>query len=99
VFNMTSKRYRNITRGGFLAVGLLLFGHSTAAPTPGSIQVHVVGAGSGQGEIGCALFASPDGFPMSPGKATTRWQRPNSGSATCRFDGLEPGRYAVAVSQ
>lgn len=48
------------------------------------------------GEIGCALYKSGDGFPSDPAHGLGRFV-PAAATVTCRFDGLAPGRYAVAV--
>jgi uncharacterized protein (DUF2141 family) len=81
------------------AATLLLLSCTTAVSAPSaSIQVQVLGVESENGEIGCALFHSAEGFPMSPERAITRWHPPGKGSATCHFEDLEPGSYAVAVS-
>ncbi len=62
------------------------------------LVVKVVGIRSGTGEIGCALFRAPDGFPMDPAQAVVQWQPARPGELECRFNGLKRGVYAVAVS-
>lgn len=64
----------------------------------GALEIQVVGISSKQGEIGCALYRSANGFPMDPSKAVQTWQPASPGRVTCRFDGLAPGTYAVALS-
>ncbi|MEM1203817.1 MAG: DUF2141 domain-containing protein [Acidobacteriota bacterium] len=71
-------------------------------PVPSAVAadliVTVSGAKTDEGEIGCALYASADGFPMDPEPATRQFHTPRAGSAECRFEGVEPGTYALAVS-
>lgn len=51
-------------------------------------------------QVGCALFASADGFPSDRGKALAVQQASvSSGEAVCRFEGLADGAYAVAILQ
>jgi uncharacterized protein (DUF2141 family) len=49
------------------------------------------------GEIGCALFASADGFPNEPEKGRGVRVPASGTAATCVFDDVVPGTYAVAV--
>ncbi len=51
-----------------------------------------------QGSVGCTLYSSEAGFPMDASKAQTQQWHPAAADVTCRFDNLEPGLYAVAVS-
>ncbi len=63
------------------------------------LVVKITGVRSDAGEIGCALYASPDGFPMDlPRALAGQWQPARSGGVECRFPGLKRGIYAVAVS-
>ncbi len=63
------------------------------------IVVAVHGVASDIGEIGCALFSEPKGFPLNTSSATMQWYPAHRSGVTCRFTGLNPGMYAVAVSQ
>jgi uncharacterized protein (DUF2141 family) len=48
--------------------------------------------------VGGTVFRSPDGWPEDNSKAVVHKPFPISGNqATLTFDGLPPGRYAVAV--
>jgi uncharacterized protein (DUF2141 family) len=64
----------------------------------GDLVVTVSGVSSDQGEIGCALFRSGDGFPMDSSKAESLWIKAKPGTVECRFANVEPGGYAIAVS-
>src|SRR5262249_36120643 len=62
-----------------------------------TITVNVSTFRNGKGALGCRLYAGPDGFPK---KLTHKLQQivPIRGaSATCKFTGVAPGTYAVAV--
>ena len=51
-----------------------------------------------EGLVLCALYKGEDGFPGKPERAFQRALSPiKETSATCRFEGLPAGRYAVAV--
>jgi uncharacterized protein (DUF2141 family) len=50
------------------------------------------------GRIGGALFSGAQGFPMDNGCARSAWMPAQAQGVTCRFAGLAPGRYAVAVA-
>ncbi len=49
------------------------------------------------GEVACALFATPEGFPDAASKSRGVVHPAKGTSATCTFDGVAPGTYAVAV--
>lgn len=50
-----------------------------------------------KGEVACALFATPEGFPDAASKSRGVVHPAEGTSATCTFDGVAPGTYAVAV--
>ena len=62
------------------------------------ITVSIVGIEADGGEIGCALYSGHAGFPMDDSSARVQWQDARRSGVECRFDGLVPGSYAVAVS-
>lgn len=54
---------------------------------------------SGEGSIGCLLFNAERGFPGDSAVAVLRRVQPaNTAGVTCRFEGIAPGTYAVAVA-
>jgi len=73
-------------------------GTSAYAGNAAVLEISVTGIASRKGEIGCALYAGPEGFPMQPAKATQHWQPANPAGVTCRFEGLARGSHAVAPS-
>jgi uncharacterized protein (DUF2141 family) len=63
-----------------------------------AIVVQVTGLKTDAGQIGCAVFAKEDGFPNETGKASKQmFIKPKGKKATCSFDALKPGTYAVSV--
>lgn len=81
--------------GLVVLLGALLMPASAAAA---ELLVRVGGLAAADGQVGCALFSGPDGFPMDNGRAQQQWQPARAGGVSCRFEGLAAGRYAVAVS-
>jgi uncharacterized protein (DUF2141 family) len=71
---------------------------SSADPAAANLIVTVTGIKSAEGQIGCGLFRSAEGFPMKSEKAVMRWQPALKGSVVCRFENLAPGQYAVSAS-
>jgi uncharacterized protein (DUF2141 family) len=60
------------------------------------LTVHVVNLRNDSGQAGCMIFATPDGFPTSPDKALSKqFVKIANKSATCVFDDLRPGTYAL----
>lgn len=69
-----------------------------ALPQANAIQVEIEGFRNDRGQVFCALFSSPDGFPKESQKATARVVSRISGKkATCEFLGIMPGTYAVSA--
>ena len=64
----------------------------------GEVVVSVSGETGGPGEIACALFAKPEGFPLGLSSAALRRGPAGADGEACRFAGVAPGEYAVAVS-
>jgi len=86
-----------------IALATLAIAIGSVAPRRGyaeegrTITVNVSTFRNAKGALGCRLYAGPDGFPK---KLTHKLQQfvPIRGpSATCRFTGIAPGTYAVAV--
>ncbi len=60
--------------------------------------VTVSGIPDTRGDVRCAVFRSADGFPMQAARATLLRQPAQTANLEFRFEGLAPGRYAVAVA-
>jgi uncharacterized protein (DUF2141 family) len=68
------------------------------ASTKGTLTVTVWNIQNDDGQIGCSLYSKEDGFPSDAKKADERmFVKQSSGKATCSFDGVKPGTYAVSV--
>ena len=67
-------------------------------PEGGLIHVEVVGIRNDKGQVSCALYSSPDGFPKKGEKAVAHVVAPISElKAVCEFPAIVPGTYAVSV--
>jgi uncharacterized protein (DUF2141 family) len=81
------------------AVLALLVALPAVAAEPGRLEVTVSGVSSAKGLIGCALFSSKAGFPLESKKHAVAQVRvpASNGAATCVFENVASGEYAVAV--
>jgi uncharacterized protein (DUF2141 family) len=87
-------RFRSVRRAAFaLATGLSL----TAGAQAADLVVRVTGIMDPLGQIGCALFASPAGFPLDTSNARQLWLLADPKGVTCRFDNVPEGTYAVSI--
>ena len=67
------------------------------APLNG-IHVEIGGLRNDKGQVACALYSSPDGFPKKSEKAIAHVNSTISDHrAVCDFSGIAPGTYAVSV--
>jgi uncharacterized protein (DUF2141 family) len=86
----------------FLVVFFLTFSQRTlpqGQPSQASIiHVEITGLRNDRGQVFCALYSSPDGFPKDNKKAIARLPSAISQQhAVCEFSGIAPGTYAVSV--
>jgi uncharacterized protein (DUF2141 family) len=73
-------------------------GPSWAQAAADALVVDVRGLHSSRGQVLCFLYASAAGFPGDPVRALAKTSAPIAEStASCRFAGVAPGAYAVAV--
>ncbi len=62
------------------------------------IHVDIDGLRSDRGQVVCALFSSAADFPKRPEKAVARDKSAIlNGHATCQFDSIPSGTYAISV--
>ena len=67
-------------------------------PQANLIHVDIVGLRNESGQVLCALYSSPVGFPKNSDKAVRRAKSEIShGHAICEFSGIAVGKYAVSV--
>ena len=71
---------------------------SAAEPAPtAALAIKVSSLRSNKGQVGCTLYGSEKGFPTDPSAALQRqWCPIAAGAATCAFDPIPAGVYAVA---
>ncbi|MEO1018854.1 MAG: DUF2141 domain-containing protein [Pseudomonadota bacterium] len=82
---------------GLVVAGLVVLGAGSAWGS--ELVVEVSGIEADEGEVGCALHDDPEKFPMESSAANEVWLDAKTTGVQCRFEGLTPGRYAVAISQ
>jgi uncharacterized protein (DUF2141 family) len=71
---------------------------ASATPIADRLEAEMLNLRNSNGSVKCALFASADGFPRDDDKAVASASAPiDAGHATCVFDGLQPGAYAIVV--
>lgn len=82
-----------------LAAALALGAGAAMASDGGLIEATVSGVSNAPGLVGCALFSSKTGFPLESKKhALSTVRVPAAGGmATCVFESVAPGEYAIAV--
>ena len=86
---------RNIGAVLFLLTAVLPQGQLAQANI---IHVEIGGLRNDKGQVFCALYSSPDGFPKNSEKAVARIKSAISDKqAVCEFSGMAPGTYAVSV--
>ncbi len=67
-------------------------------PRAPAIEIEVVGLRNDKGQVGCSLFAGPEGFPRDGDKVVRHvWARIRKRKALCRIEGMPAGRYAAVV--
>jgi uncharacterized protein (DUF2141 family) len=78
---------------------LVLVAAPQTQPTPANlIHVEIAGLRNDKGQVLCALFSSPPGFPKDSDKAVARARSGISqGHAFCDFPVTAAGTYAVSV--
>ena len=70
---------------------------AASAQSPGRLSVSVTGVRNDSGAVRCGLYSSADGFREPGREMRGAVAHIRNGQATCVFNGLAPGTYAVAV--
>ena len=79
-----------------IALGLATVAHADPPPSD-ALSIRLAGLRNDHGRAGCSLYATERGFPGDSNAALQRvWCPIASSTATCRFDGVVAGTYAVA---
>src|SRR5687767_1943168 len=71
----------------------------SAQPSQPGIHVEILSIRNSTGAVACALFESPEGFPTEFLRFATNIMmvKVRATKATCDFEGIAPGTYALAV--
>src|SRR5215469_14722721 len=70
----------------------------TQSPQENVIHIQIRGMRNSSGQVVCALYSSPDGFPKKSDKALAHVNSAiGDKQAVCEFSGITPGTYAVSV--
>lgn len=84
--------------------GLIVAGAAAAAPAPAQspcpgIHVKILDIRNSTGSVACALFESPEGFPIEFLRSATNVMviKVRKSQARCDFEDIPPGIYALAV--
>jgi uncharacterized protein (DUF2141 family) len=67
---------------------------ASAEPVQRGIRVEMRGIRNSTGAVACALFEAPEGFPT---EFSLMMVRVRGAKATCSFEQIPPGTYALAV--
>ena len=88
---------RGVAIGGTLCVAFVLAFEPAQAQSPGKLSITVSGVRNDNGSVRCGLWDSPNRF-LDPGRAMRGASAHiKDGHATCVFNDLPAGTYAVAV--
>src|ERR1700677_4794923 len=80
-----------------LLFGLTAVTGAASAQAADRVSVPVSGLRSDDGVVRCGLYAGPEAFPKAGQESRGVIARIKGGHATCVFNGLKPGTYAVAA--
>jgi uncharacterized protein (DUF2141 family) len=94
---MQEMAMRVIRALALLILASALVAGTAAAGEPSDLAVRMHGMRNSKGQVLCALFNGPKGFPDSKGAIQGGKAKVVDGKATCSFKKLDPGVYAVAV--
>ena len=80
-----------------LLLGLTAGMAAANAQAAGRISVPVSGLRNDDGVVRCGLYAAAEAFPKAGQESRGVIAKIKGGRATCVFNGLQPGSYAVAA--
>lgn len=85
-------RPRKLAAAVLIASTCLGFGAHAA-----DVVVRISGIASPLGQIGCALFSGPAGFPMDSSRARNLWLPADPNGVTCRFERVPEGVHVISI--
>jgi uncharacterized protein (DUF2141 family) len=88
---------RHLAFASLLLVGLTAGVGGADAQASGRLSVPVSGLRNDDGVVRCGLYAGAEAFPKAGGESRGVMAKIKGGRATCVFNGLKPGTYAVAA--
>ncbi len=80
-----------------LLLGLTAGVGGADAQASGRLSVPVSGLRNDDGVVRCGLYTGAEAFPKAGEESRGAIAKINGGQATCVFNGLKPGTYAVAA--
>jgi uncharacterized protein (DUF2141 family) len=80
-----------------LVLGAALIAGPAAAGERSDLKIYAHGMRNSDGQVLCALFKGPKGFPEGESAGQGDRSQVSGGKAICEFKNLEPGVYAAAV--
>ena len=80
-----------------LVLGLTAGMGGAGAEAANRISVPISGLRNDDGVVRCGLYAGPEAFPKAGRESRGAIAKIKGGQATCVFNGLKPGTYAVAA--
>jgi uncharacterized protein (DUF2141 family) len=92
------RRHLGFARSPIVIAAIVVACASAVPARAADLVVRVTGIAAAAGEVGCALFTAPEGFPSDDAVARRVRLPADPAGVTCRFPDVPAGRYAVAVS-
>ena len=98
MLRLRSAKLMKLCTAGALALTLLAAPHVRGEDIiTNELRVEIVSLRTDKGLVGCLLFTGEEGFPNAIDKALAHVKTiVEHGRATCVFDDLKPGTYAVS---
>jgi uncharacterized protein (DUF2141 family) len=95
--NLRIKVMNNFQKITAVLATTAVFVYTSPAAQAVELTVKITGPKSTLGKMGCALFASADGFPFDTSKANAQVVPVDAATTTCLFSNIAVGTYAVGV--
>jgi uncharacterized protein (DUF2141 family) len=98
--NRLTKTHTSTLTSAWVAGLIALTGTvASAEPSQPGIHVEILGIRNSMGAVACALFESADGFPTEFLRFASNLMmvKVRATKATCNFEDISPGTYAIAA--